>query len=77
MIKVDTDEQAMKWGERLFKFEGIVSIKDLPAVLQEKYAERGEFRGAQTLADGTPVFSTGTDAMKELANYFIEVEDNE
>lgn len=77
MIKVDTDEQAMKWGERLFKFEGIVSIKDLPAVLQEKYAERGEFRGAQTLADGTPVFSTGTDAMKELANYFIRIEDNE
>lgn len=77
MVKVDTDEQAMKWGERLYKFEGIVSIKDLPAVLQEKYAERGEFRGAQTLADGTPVFSTGTDAMKELANYFIGIEDNE
>lgn len=77
MVKVDTDEQALKWGERLFKFEGIVSIKDLPAVLQEKYAERGEFRGAQTLADGTPVFSTGTDAMKELANYFIGIEDNE
>lgn len=77
MVKVDTDEQAMKWGERLYKFEGLVRIQDLPAVLQEKYAERGEFRGAQTLADGTPVFSTGTDAMKELANYFIGIEDNE
>jgi hypothetical protein len=77
MIKVDTDEQAMKWGERLYKFEGLVRIQDLPAVLQEKYAERGELRGAQTLADGTPVFSTGTDAMKELANYFIGIEDNE
>ncbi len=76
-IKVDTDEQAMKWGERLYKFEGLVCIKDLPAVLQEKYAERGEFRGAQTLADGTAVFSTGTDAMKELANYFIGIEDDE
>lgn len=75
-IKVDTDEQAMKWGERLYKFEGLVRIQDLPAVLQEKYAERGEFRGAQTLADGTPVFSTGTDAMKELANYFIGMEEN-
>lgn len=76
-VKVDTDEQAMKWGERLYKFEGLVRIQDLPAVLQEKYAERGEFRGAQTLADGTPVFSTGTDAMKELANYFIGMEENE
>lgn len=77
MVKVDTDEQMLKWGERLYKFEGLVRIQDLPAVLQEKYAERGEFRGAQTLADGTPVFSTGTDAMKELANYFIGIEDNE
>jgi hypothetical protein len=77
VFKVESSEQAMKWGERLYKFEGLVRIQDLPAVLQEKYAERGEFRGAQTLADGTPVFSTGTDAMKELANYFIGIEDNE
>ena len=77
MVKVDTEEQMLKWGERLYKFEGLVQIQDLPAVLQEKYAERGEFRGAQTLADGTPVFSTGTDAMKELANYFMGIEDNE
>ena len=77
VYKVESSEEATKWGERLYKFEGLVRIQDLPAVLQEKYAERGEFRGAQTLADGTPVFSTGTDAMKELANYFIGIEDNE
>ncbi|WMX18793.1 DNA-directed DNA polymerase [Escherichia phage vB_EcoP_PAS7] len=77
VYKVESSEQSMKWGERLYKFEGLVHIQDLPAVLQEKYAERGEFRGAQTLADGTPVFSTGTDAMKELANYFIGMEENE
>ena len=76
-VTLDTEEQMLKWGERLYKFEGLVRIQDLPAVLQEKYAERGEFRGAQTLADGTPVFSTGTDAMKELANYFMGIEDNE
>jgi hypothetical protein len=75
--RVESSEQAVKWGELLYKFEGLVRIQDLPAVLQEKYAERGEFRGAQTLADGTPVFSTGTDAMKELANYFIGIEDDE
>ena len=77
MVKVDSDVEATKWGERLFKFEGLIKIQDLPQALQEKYAERGEFRGAQTLADGSPVFSTGTDAMKELANYFIGIEDNE
>lgn len=77
MVKVDTEEQAMKWGERLYRFDGLVNIQDLPQALREKYGDRGEFKGAQTLADGSPVYSTGTDAMKELANYFIGVEYNE
>lgn len=72
-IKVDTDEQVMKWGERLYRFEGLVNIQDLPIALREKYGDRGEFKGAQTLADGSPVYSTGTDAMKELADYFISM----
>lgn len=76
-IKVDTDEEQLKWGERMYRFDGLVSIQDLPQTLREKYGDRGEFKGAQTLADGSPVYSTGTDAMKELANYFIGVEDNE
>lgn len=77
MIKIDSDEEQLKWGERMYRFDGLVNIQDLPQALREKYGDRGEFKGAQTLADGSPVYSTGTDAMKELANYFIGVEDNE
>lgn len=73
-IKVDTDEQAMKWGERLYRFDGLVNIQDLPQSLREKYGDRGEYKGAQTLADGSPVYSTGTDAMNDLAHYFIGME---
>lgn len=77
MVKVDTDEPLMKWGERLYRFDGLVNIQDLPPALREKYGDRGEFKGAQTLADGSPVYSTGTDAMKELANYFIGMEQDD
>lgn len=77
MVKVDTDEPLMKWGERLYRFDGLVNIQDLPPALREKYGDRGEFKGAQTLADGSPVYSTGTDAMNELANYFIGMEQDD
>lgn len=76
-IKVDTDEQAMKWGERLYRFDGLVNIQDLPQALREKYGDRGEYKGAQTLADGSPVYSTGTDAMNDLAHYFIGMEQDD
>lgn len=77
MVKVDTDEQLMKWGERLYRFDGLVNIQDLPQALREKYGDRGEYKGAQTLADGSPVYSTGMDAMNDLAHYFIEVEQDD
>lgn len=77
MVKIDSDEEQLKWGERMYRFDGLVSIRDLPQALREKYGDRGEFRGSQTLADGSPVYSTGTDAMKELANYFIGMEQDD
>lgn len=77
MIKVDTDEEQLKWGERLYRFDGLVNIQDLPQALREKYGDRGEYKGAQTLADGSPVYSTGTDAMHDLAHYFIGVEQDD
>lgn len=76
-IKVDTDEQATKWGERLYRFEGLVNIQDLPQALRDKYGDRGEYKGAQTLANGSPVYSTRTDAMNDLAHYFIGMEQDD
>lgn len=66
-IKVDSDVPLLKWGKGIYNFPGIVNIRELPQHLQEKYSERGEFRGAQTLPDGSPVYSTSGDAMNGLA----------
>lgn len=66
-IKVDSDVPLLKWGKGIYNFPGIVKIQELPQHLQEKYSERGEFRGAQTLPDGSPVYSTSGDAMNGLA----------
>ena len=66
-IKVDSDVPLLKWGKGIYNFPGIVNIQELPQHLQEKYGERGEFRGAQTLPDGSPVYSTSGDAMNGLA----------
>lgn len=77
VYKVDSSEELMKWGERLYRFEGLVNIQDLPQALREKYGDRGEYKGAQTLADGSPVYSTGTDAMNDLAHYFIGMEQDD
>lgn len=66
-IKVDSDVPLLKWGKGVYRFPGIVSIQDLPQHLQEKYSERGEFRGAQLLPDGSFVYSTSGDAMNGLA----------
>lgn len=67
VFRVDTLEEKLKWADDLFTFPGLVQIHKLPQHLQEKYGDRGEFRQARLLPDGTPVFSTGTDAMKGLA----------
>ncbi|MBU8970818.1 hypothetical protein KSS88_18400 [Bacillus altitudinis] len=67
VFRVDTDVEKLKWDEQLFHFPGIVNIQELPQHLQEKYAERGEFRTALCLSDGTPVYSSSEDAMLGLA----------
>ena len=67
IFRIDTDVEKLKWDEQLFHFPGIVNIQELPQHLQEKYAERGEFRTALCLPDGTPVYSSSEDAMLGLA----------
>lgn len=67
VFRVDSDKEKLKWGKGIYEFPGIVNIQELPQHLQEKYSERGEFRGAQALPDGSPVYSTSGDAMNGLA----------
>ena len=67
VYRVDSPEEKLKWDDALFWFPGIVKIQELPEHIREKYGDRGEFRGAQNLPDGSPVYSTSGDAMNGLA----------
>lgn len=67
VFRVDTTEEKLKWADAYYQFPGIVKIQELPEHLQEKYSERGEFRQARNLSDGSPVYSTSGDAMNGLA----------
>ena len=67
VFREDTDVEKLKWEEALFYFPGHINIAALPNHIAEKYGDRGEFRGAQVLPDGSPVFSTSGDAMAGLA----------
>lgn len=67
VFRLDTEEEKLKWEDDLYFCPGLVNIQELPEAIREKYAERGEFRQARTLQDGSPVYSTSTDAMEALA----------
>ena len=72
VFRLDTEEEKLKWEDDLYFCPGLVNIQELPEVIREKYAERGEFRQARTLQDNTPVYSTSTDAMEALARQGFE-----
>lgn len=72
VFRLDTEDERLKWEDDLYFCPGLVNIQELPEVIREKYAERGEFRQARTLQDGTPVYSTSTDAMEALARQGFE-----
>ncbi|ACY66751.1 DNA polymerase [Klebsiella phage KP34] len=72
VFRLDTEEKKLKWEDDLYFCPGLVNIQELPEVIREKYAERGEFRQARALQDGTPVYSTSTDAMEALARQGFE-----
>lgn len=72
VFRLDTEEEKLKWEDDLYFCQGLVNIQELPEVIREKYAERGEFRQARNLQDGSPVYSTSTDAMEALARQGFE-----
>ena len=72
VFRLDTEEEKLKWEDDLYFCPGLVNIQELPEVIREKYAERGEFRQARNLQDDTPVYSTSTDAMESLARQGFE-----
>lgn len=75
VFREDTPEEKLKWGEAFYQMKGLVDLQALPEAVRSKYlGRRAEFRGKQTLSDGTtPVYSTATDALKGLKNFVPEV----
>ncbi|AZF88083.1 DNA polymerase [Pectobacterium phage Arno160] len=68
--KYTTDEVDTKWGELTYFFEGLLNSE-----LREKFAEAigGEWKGKQTLADGSPVISTSGDVLDVLAAHNLDI----
>ena len=68
--KFDSEQPLLKWGDKQYVFPGLISIPELPSIVSEQFlGKRAEFRGKRTLVDGTPVYSTGTDALNVLVKY--------
>lgn len=62
--KVDSQTPKQKWYDRVLDAKGIVPLSALPPELQKEF--KNEFSGKRKLADGTPVYSTGSDAIELL-----------
>lgn len=67
-FKIDSNQELLKWGDKTFKFKGLINLESLPTLVKEQFlGKRAEFRGARNLVCGTPVYSTGKDALDVLA----------
>ncbi|AZU99220.1 DNA polymerase I [Acinetobacter phage vB_AbaP_APK2] len=70
-FKIDSDVEKLKWGKGTYRFEGLVNFNELPKHVSEQFTgDRAEFKGKRVhAACGTPVYSTGDDALDLVANF--------
>ena len=72
VFKIDSTVEKLRWGDKEFKFKGLIDLNSLPQVAREQFlGKRAEFRGARALVDGTPVYSAGKDALDVLAAHKV------
>lgn len=64
VFKVQGDEPQMKWGEATFQCPPLIDLAKLAPEIRREFLS--EFSGKRTLADGSPVLSTGKDAIDTL-----------
>lgn len=70
VFKIDSDVPKTKRGDKLFKFDGLVNLDELPKAVRDNFiGDRAEFKGANELPCGTPVYSTSGDALELLVRY--------
>lgn len=63
--KADSATPKQKWYDRQILLKGIVDLAALPADVQKDF--KHEFAGKRVLADGSPVYSTGSEAIEILS----------
>uniref|UniRef100_A0AAU8KXI2 DNA polymerase n=1 Tax=Acinetobacter phage vB_Ab_1137_KEN_01 TaxID=3143009 RepID=A0AAU8KXI2_9VIRU len=70
-FKIDSDVPKLKWGKGTYRFEGLVNFNELPKHVSEQFTgDRAEFKGKRVhTACGTPVYSTGDDALDLVAKF--------
>lgn len=72
VFKIDSEVEKLRWGDKEFTFKGLIDLNSLPQVAREQFlGKRAEFRGARALVDGTPVYSTGKDALDVLTAHKV------
>lgn len=70
VFKIDSSVEKLKWGEKVYKFKGLIDFDKLPKVVAEAYTgKRAEFKGKRSFDDGTPIYSTGKDSLDVLATH--------
>lgn len=62
---VPSDVPKQKWYDRQLQLPGIINLELLPKDIRDAFVK--EFTGKRKLADGSPVFSTGSDAIELLS----------
>jgi len=62
---IDSAVPKQKWYDRQIELKGVVPLDKLPQDVQKSFKD--EYTGKRKLADGSPVFSTGADAIDMLS----------
>ncbi|QOV07727.1 DNA polymerase I [Acinetobacter virus fBenAci001] len=70
-FKIDSGVEKLKWGKGTYRFEGLVNFNELPKHVSEQFTgDRAEFKGKRVhTACGTPIYSTGDDALDLVAKF--------
>lgn len=64
VFKIDSQSPKTKWYERSLVMPGVIPLDKLPQNVRKEW--ENEFSGKRKLLDGSPVYSTGKDALEVL-----------
>ena len=68
VTKEPTREIKVKWYDRVFNCPALFDLNTLPPDVRKEWLK--DFTGKRNLSDGSPVYSTGSDALDVLSKYW-------